>query len=835
MAKAIRVLKPNKQRKRQLFSKEERSEWINLNVNVDSYCDHWESIRPDFIQTIQTFGTFIERICKSFSLTKSNPDQSWTELLFSHPKAAIETYCVWKFASVDPLCYSRLFKIRAKKKNHTNMPALVAALVEEQVSKSLVTAFIQMQIKKSGHARYNYSFTDKTKEIDHKYAIRMMHLLCSYLKKKEGMKYALRFSDSIGKAYYFLLLKETSDKVYPAIPENLRVISGRYLLISIHTDTHAMAVHSPLFREARYVSSYIGKKTGIKMQPTHKEAQYDPATFFDLILASEQTSGFTLIDAVFDKTNIGDKIIDVHDRYRKNNIVAVLNKLKADRYVELKSFTEFKNFVFDYEGIRYHVNVHEDRWGQIRLEVADRGKPAAELAAFLRDFEAAFGIPLQTSLRNQNLAMNKAEIIQKILDKPTLEAVLPTEVDKLLLELIAAKIIAQPTTSVKRRCTNPTCYKVYWKQGSCPECGSNFYYEGDYIDLDVRTEPVLELISRQLESDGSLKLKKVTHQIESAKFSFLEILTTDGKSLAIYGSKSTVPDKIITQYVRTGNPLLVIIMKYAPALRQRVEYMDFECLDFATCYAQASTGELTATITHCIQQQHNKWKEKITRKGYTSFNDYKSRNEAVYHDQDFEYDIYNMLHEIFLVGDRLGGKFAGIAAPDGIVSIQDYGTPLHRYCLAWDCKYSKIKKGYQLGDPPIKHRAYIHKLKLNDKVLFYGGLKTYCIISQNMDFKTYQNFYTKMIQKFRWPGQVVFIHADLIQRIYEVYRENQALISSYPTIFYSKLFNLFRKTDKADSTPFRALTARKVDAVMEQIKLDFKPVKKSFIFKRNEF
>ena len=152
-----------------------------------------------------------------------------------------------------------------------------------------------------------------------------------------------------------------------------------------------------------------------------------------------------------------------------------------------------------------------------------------------------------------------------------------------------------------------------------------------------------------------------------------------------------------------------------------------------------------------IDLQKRKWITKITKKGLKSFQNISSKKRD-YTDQDFEKDIYNMLHELFLVGDRLGGKFTGVAAPDGIISVHNGSTPLKRYCFAWDCKYSISDKGYQLADKVSKHRKYINDLKKNDKVLFYGGLKTYAIISQNMDFKKYKTFYSKLVKRFRWKG-----------------------------------------------------------------------------------
>lgn len=834
MALSTPAYRPDKRRKRQLFNKEERLEWLNLNINVDAFCDHWELLLPEFNDIIQNFREgYVEQICKTFGLKRAHVDQNWKECLLSNLKTSIEVYCIWKFASVDPLCFSRAYGIRPLRKRQSNIPAIVAKLAEEKTKRDLTAAFIHLQIKKAGHPRFQYGFA-KDKPVDLLRVEKIMQSLTSHLRKKEGKRYYVRFYETIGKSYYCLLLKETSDRIYPAIPDNLRVVSGRYLLVSVHKEKHTLEIHTQIYREAARIRNYVARRTGIKLNTTRKTAEHDPEAFFQLLLNNEDNDGISILQADFYKNNIGDAVWTFQDKQRKNNIVSILEKQKRDGNLELKSFSEIKSMVFRYGDIRYQIQVHEDRWGQVRLDVQDRGKPALELANFKQNFETAFGIPLQTSLKNQNKTLNKRDIIQNLLDKPTLEAVLPVEVDALLMELIASKIIAQPETAVKRRCSN--CFRLYWKEGHCPTCGTNeFFFEGEYKDIEVSTVPVLEVLYKALKKEDSFEVKKVKHQIDSTAYSFLEVMNDEGKPLSIYVSRSNVSHKVLSHYARTGNALLVIIVKFAQPLRQQVIEWDFECLDFATCFAEIDSGEIVPRIKAAIQSQHNKWKDKIARKGWQSYLNYKSRNDDKYSDQQFEVDIFNMMHEIFLIGDRLGGNFAGIPAPDGIISVQDYGSPLSRYCLAWDCKHSRTKTGYRLNDSPVKHRRYIHTLKNNDKVLFYGGLKTYLIISQNMNRNSYEKFYTRMMTKFKWSGQVVFVHADIIRRIYEVYRDNQALIASYPNIFYVALSQLFKKTDRSDSRPFKQLTALKVETVLDDIVTGFNKRKKKFQFTRKEF
>ena len=834
MAKQFSTPKPDKQRKFQQFRPEQRKEWMNLNINIDSYSDHWEAIRQEFIGTIAAYpAVYLEKIAKSFGLSKSHRDQDWDEVLFNDIKWAIQLYCIWKFASVDPLCYATIYKIRPVR-GKTNMPALLARLAQEYVTVDLRTAFIQMLLKKAGHARYTYHVADRKKKIDLEFAKKIMRSMTSYLKQEEGKRYELRFADKIDDTYYFLILKETTDRIYPAIPENLRVVSARYLLISIDIKTENLSVHTQIGREAKRIRYYIARRSGAKILTDRKTADYNPEAFFELLLEQEQTEGFTLLNAKISKHSMGDHTMEIKDRMKKNNIIAALQKLKHDGYLELKSFSEFSNMLFNYGKIRYHIDIYEDRWGQVKLDVADRGKPSAELSVFKHDFESVFSIPIGTWLKNENTTLNKSAVIQKILDFPTLESVLPDDVSDILMELIGEGIIEQPATSVKRRCKN--CYKVYWHKGSCPECGSNeYYFDGEYIDLQVNTDATFNFFLEHIKQDTTLKVKKVKHKIESYTFKFLELLNDDRKSLSIYISKGAASPRVISHYARTGNPLLVIIVKYAPALKGSVTDMGFECLDFATGFAQASTGELLPNIKNALQAQHNKWKDKLSRKGYSSYGEYTGRDEKKYNDQRFEVDIFNMLHEIFLIGDRLGGHFAGVPAPDGVISIQDYGNPLARYCLAWDCKFSVLKDGYRLADPPKKHRHYINALKNNDKVLFYGGLKSYLIISQNMNMTMYEKFYTQLVDRFRWKGQVIFVQADMIARIYEAYRDNQSLIASFPNVFYSALYKLFQKTDRKDSIPYRHLSQEKIKNTFDGIKATYKSLRKSFTFARKDF
>jgi len=71
--------------------------------------------------------------------------------------------------------------------------------------------------------------------------------------------------------------------------------------------------------------------------------------------------------------------------------------------------------------------------------------------------------------------------------------------------------------------------------------------------------------------------------------------------------------------------------------------------------------------------------------------------------------------------------------------------------------------------------------------------------------------------------------------IYSVYKKNEALIKNYPSIFYKKIFGLFRKLSIKETEPYKFISNDRIIRGMEDLKPQFKKVHKNFEFKRSDF
>lgn len=828
-------IKQDKKLKFTLFNKKERSYWKNLDINIESFCDIWLMLAPKLENEFAKFDELQQStICKAFNLKKAHIDQSYSDLLQTNRKACIELYCIMSLVTKHKLNYSRIWNI-PKRKGKTNTSAVYLKALEEHLTIGLSNAYMLNFARKRGTARYSFDLqaTDNINTLDK--ARKILESLIRHMNIFEKRKYYLRYVDKDRNSddYYFLLMRSVSDEIVPAIPDNIRLIKDGYLLIQIDLLDSKVFVHSGSPKESARIKRYVARRAGTKAKYTRDIAEYDPAKFFAGILGQTPASELQLIDACFRKHNLGDNSMLLQDNHKKNNIIETIQELKNKKVINLTDFSEFKSLEFFTNNLKFHLDVQEDRWGQLKLHLRDRGKPHLEVASFRRNFEKIFDIPVDKFLRNRNVNVEKTTIVRKLLEKTTIDAAIPPEVDEILIELINNKILAKPVSTTKRRCD--TCYEIFWKDTECPNCAGDAFFEGEYIDIQVNTEAISNLILKYLKKRKIFSAAKTTKQIEKTIFSFIELLTKSGESLSIHISTASPSEKLTAYFQETGNPLLVIILRYRDGIIRDIQKKGFECFDFADIYYSLSDDTFEEKLRAAMQSQKNKWKERLLAKGYQSYERYSDRDNQHYNDQLFEKDVYNMLHEIFAIGDRLGGQFIGVTAPDGIISVQNYSIPFSRYCFTWDCKYSVSPKGYKLSDKASKHRHYINVLKKNDKVLFYGGLKSYIIISQNMDMASYQKFYERLTSKFRWTGNVIYLEADLLAGIYRVFRDNAELIHSYPSIFYKKLFNLFRSVDKIDSVPYQHITRRKTGLMLDRVQSELKTKKRKFEFERKEF
>lgn len=829
------IIKQQKKLKYSLFTPTERDYWKNLHINIDTICDKWEDVySKEISKHLKLFSEDeLKEIFEHYKI-KKDAKKSYLTHLFEKPKSAIDFLCITKFAYIDPKTLSILYNIPIKAGVVDKSKVVMSAFRSHQ-SKKLLEIFLLFQRKKFGKGNFHYNFEAGIQKKDFPKFEDAIDLLCRHLKRndKHNKTYHYRASHQTDDEWIFLLLKETEDVIFPAIPENTRVLKGAYLLITIKLADKKLEINTKSNQEAYKIKDYLARKTNNPLLYEKKISTCDPVSFFKELKKEKDTKNeLALTNVDFKRTNINSEL-RVLDTHHKNDIFTQLNTLKEKEIIKLTDFTEFRSLTFQYKGISFKINVFENQWGQFRFNLVDSGKPKVEAQSFKTKFEEKFKVPLDAFLKSGDASTDQKRLTRSLMDKTTVEANLPKEVEDILLDLIGSKIYNKPSKTSKRKCEK--CRKFTWVKGDCPTCGNHLLIEGNYIDLKPNEKGIYNFIYQLINSTKQFTIKKTKAQIDSSSFQFIDLIDKMGTSVSLYISNANVSEKIIHHFQETGSPLIVVLVKLKDALATNITSYGFECIDVAGIYSNKDNlVEVARGFQVLIEKQKHLWQQKTSEKGYSSYLALLEK-KTNYNDQNFEKDIYNLLHEMFLVGDRLGGKFAGVPAPDGIVSIQNYAVPLKRYCLAWDCKYSVIAKGYQLADPPYKHRRYINTLKKNDKVLLYGGLKTYAIISQNMDLKKYEAFYLQLTKGFKWKGNVLFVPEIFIRKLYKVYKDNEEAIQNSPGIFYTKIYKLFADVLKKDSVPYKQISEQRLLLMIEDLEKTFKAKKISFIFERKEF
>lgn len=817
-----------------LFNKEERQLWNNLDVNVDSFCDKWDHYTDDFFSRLSLLtNEDLIFLCNQYDI-KFNQIREIPNKLHENKKIALELFCLMEFALSNPKAISDFYNI-SQIKNRIDKSKVIIQIFKEFKSGDIKNVHIALLKHRYGKGFFTYDFVDKIKDEDYNILLNIMPYLTVYLKKKDNYSkfYKFRSAFKDDSKWIFLILRESSDRLYPAIPNNTRLLRGVYKLITVYPQENRLEINTKSRWEAYRIKGYISKKLKNPLAYKRKEIEYNPKLLFQkLIQPSEST--IKLIDVKFKKSNLNLKLA-ISDIHGKNDIISQLKILKNDKkLLKLDDFSEFYSLIFLLnDGLRITIKVDEDKWGRNRLNLIDRRITKQDLKEFKTEFETRFGVELNKYLRSTNTKVDKKKIVDLILNNKTIPINLPKDAEEIFLNLIEKKIINKPKKAAKRRCEK--CKRVTWTKGDCPECGNNLYIEGNFIDITKNKKGIVDYVFRTISTNTNLSIKRNKIQIDNTSYKIIDVMNKQDEIITIFPTMSAVPEKIVSHYSETGLPLLIILTQFKRALQDDIEKAGFECIDLTEWYINENDAFwLSRELNNFIVSQKRKWLEKIVNKGRMSFKSLLEKDKN-YSDQYFERDIFNLLHEIFYVGDRLGGKFAGVPAPDGIVSIQNYGKPIKRGCLAWDCKYSEQKSGYLLKDNPDKHKRYIHSLKKDTKVKFFGSLLTYAIISNNMNKDGYTKFYFKFTERFRWKGNILFIDEDNIKNIYKIFKDNQEKITNKPVIFYSSIYKLLFKIWKKDSDPFPHISKERLNKFVEEIGTKYNKEKIKLKFDRKDF
>ncbi len=821
----------DKRLKSTLFSREYRQLWNNLDINIDSYCDKWELCKQTFFDRINMLNKEdLYYIAIKYNI-KFDKQENIPSLIYSDMKIAIELYCLMEFSLCNPKAISDFYNIQ-EVGNFIDKSKVMRKVFDEFKTNNIKNLYLQLLKHEYGKGFFNYNFLNKLKDEDYNSILKFMPYLCLYIKKLDNYSkfYKFRWAYKGELKWIFLLLKESSDTLFPAIPNNLRLLKGTYKLITIYPQENFLEINTRSKWEAYHIKGYISSRLKNPLKHMRIETDYNPTVFFDKLTENLQTN-FQLIDATFKRTSI-NLSMSIRDLNKKNDIISGLKILRKKNILKLNDLSEFHKLIFLFNGLRINVQVEEDKWGRNRFNLVDKRIPKKELEAFKAAFEDRFGIALNKYLRSSDSKLDRRKIVDYLLNTKTVPANIPKDAEEILLDLMDKGIIYKPKKAAKRRCEK--CRKITWKRGDCPECGNSLYIEGNFIDITLNKQGVLDYIYNIL-SNCKFRIRKYKKKIDGKSYDTIDIMNKPNEVITIFATTSTIPDKIIKHYSETGLPLLLVLTQYTGTLYGDILSEGFECIGLTDLYIhEADIIYVTKKIKEFNNAQKRKWLQKLIKKGSDSLVSISNKTNK-YDDQNFEIDIYNLLHEIFYVGDRLGGKFAGVPAPDGVVSIQNYGKPLKRGCLAWDCKYSSQKDGYILNDKPEKHRKYIHALKKDSKVKFFGGLLTYTIISNNMNKGSYTKFYFSVKEKFRWKGSILFIDESTLISIYKLFKDNQEKILSKPAIFYSSVYNLFFKIRKKDSDPFSYLSKERLNHFFDEIKSKYKKSKIKLKFKRTDF
>jgi len=802
--------------------------WRNFDVNVDAILRRWKIEVSDQISYLNTLDTF--QLAKIGQLLKEKGNSvEIKEKISSNSEHLLKLIATSYFLNLNRKVIGRALGAIFDKKGRVVESEAHIQILEHLENASLVSIYFEYLRVKLGKGDYQYKLSIKPTEEN----------IVRFEGKSKGLANALGHSTNDERAYrfrfvrrnengiYVLILRETDDGIFPAIPNNKRVVSAKYILSTFDFKKNCLEITTRSKREAAIIRSFAGKKLGVAIGFDLQEFEGDSKDFLSSILEIEQNKYVGIVlNGITAKESVSDLKTQLSGAQSPDQISTKLRLYRERGLILFKDISEFKSFRFQFRGIDYHVRVAGNKWGQKWLQLDSIGKPSKELKKFRDLFESHFDIKFNHALGG---ALVEKGIAQAILDKNKIEALLPERIEEVFLFLVKSGFIAPPKKSSKRKCLK--CAKISWVSEFCPSCDGDMMILGAFLDIVHDRNKISKFFKNYLSDNFDDVLTIRSKKIEGKNHSFFVLSNGHQDDIWFHISLGEPIGHIQSSFETIGHPVVFVFSKHGKN-NQSIKYSEsnrvFDLLDFLY---EPSTSALNNSIKDL--RSHSKLRR--TKAAATSYNRLQNKLPS-YNDRDFEQDIYNIIYELTSQADILGGTFAGVPAPDGVGAVTNRdGKKIRKITFAWDCKFSGLKDGYKLNDKPAKHRHYLRSISRNQEIKKLGTFKTYFIISQNMNMKSYEKFYKKLFDGFNWKGHVVFVSEAAILEIFRFYLSLQDKIVVNPNLFYKEFIKLVSSGPINRGEAFPRLSDKRLNKFVEDVSKIFKKTKVKFKLKRTDF
>jgi hypothetical protein len=575
--------------------------------------------------------------------------------------------------------------------------------------------------------------------------------LVSAVKAELGSRDLRFFGDSAleGGPAVFILHREYKPSPKPDFRDHFKTLfSYGAIVFGLNLQTGSLEIKRTGLRIADAIRSWVQTKLGVQFRLRHGTPfmKYDAEKCQQSLLGGyDEGHGLKIVAARYHWTTApGHPPLTLEAAYAGPSLKDSLAHLHSRELLRLRTFADIDWIRFRYESttpaVRFEctVEVTPLLGGAVEFSVDDTGMREADRETFSEAFQKTFGLPIGQAIAPKAVGTGKAGIYRALLDTDLRRDVQSYQED-CLKELLKLGIIKEEEVGV-RQCRTGVCSAkgVPVPDRSiekCPRCHQKLKF--------VRVQTLVHDEQRMVAVGGETLAKatgwsfsKQPTKFDRMNFYPLRNPQRPEETVCVFFDKRVSKQKIEV-FDRAAFPLLVVHTSgdYEHAY---LDMAGIAHLGFA--YALAATSDVAAQrqfkqdCEKALQDLRERMQLRVQRAAHQSRATVRSK-PAGYRGEEYEADVFNLLHGVFPYTMRWGGK----NIPDGFCSLLFFEdndlARVTKFNWSYDTKYSDSPDGYDFGMAEKRQMFDYVSAPMKQKRLQTQGdrLDAHVIISNNLD------------------------------------------------------------------------------------------------------
>jgi hypothetical protein len=791
------------------FLKKEKLKWFDIETTIGND----DNLIDRYLQQLnKLFSSFSEEEMKRLEAILKSKREDFVSRTPKITKKLVKMLLLWRFINKNNLLVIGEI-LNISKRGRVLEKAIFLRLADDLFGKNKLPhkVYAYCAFRKMGSpTTWLYFHSDISKaEIKRKLSQDSVKSISKHLTRSRRQSMGLRITEQIGENILFFIAKSSEGVLVRGQRHNREAQKAVYSLLILDLEKKRIGIISRSKKEIFLVHSYL--KTKIfpdQLLAPRKDIECNPSDLFkSLINICKKNQDIQIYKLDLKRSNLSNSPalrLRSNDGKPINDAISDLENCYKDIGIN-----ELKSIEYSIKNQRANVYSYgKDEWKRRFLNVSSRGKEHLSEEEILNELEKALGLDIKET-RFVIEKLDTHEIIQKILrdKKILLEPPVPEYVEKLVTELVKAKLLKVPKKVSRRTCEDLRCKTNSWSEWACPRCGRQMVLFGEEITIDLR-EPSFNkiLVDKLSEKFSALEINKRTKQRRRRSKSIVHVI--DQKSQVAFYVVTLLNRKDISFLKALSREGAALIVLCHPQLNSRKD----EILGLGSCLIELDTivddlkKELdgdTSSLQKIFSDAFDRQRKQILERVYARLKDSEKslREKARGYDENvFEIDIKNILQALVPKVVRLGTEYSGKSLPDGYCSFQRERFS-REYLFGWDAKFSAVRN-YRLSNPDFtKQKRYIKWLSKAKEPKEAGKLWIYSIVS---NFDSVDNYKRVLRRLSGWRDKprnckIILLQEELLVKLADwILNHWQIVLQKGPNISKT-FFKWIRSQDRKKS------------------------------------